>query len=397
MRIVHVSSSVFGGAGLAAFRLHSTMLKNNIESVFLSKTYENERLSCIKVNQDKSNDFYNRAINYILNRINKFINKKYDSFNFEYHSNIRTNYRVDKNCIKEDIIILHWVADFLDYKSFFNNIDKDSKIFIYVHDFNCIQGKLHTLFDKRKIDQKPLQIIETFYRKKKMSYYNKINNLKIIANSNYTYNVLNKSEFFPKASLYQINLGLPINELKPIDKKIAKSEQGFAKEDFIILFSANNLDSELKGFDRLLTIFNEFKTHSKFKFIGLGKTHCKSLLDQENFFNFNTWDPSEKSRLFSAADVTLSTSYEETFGQTIIESYACSTPVIVYNNAALPELVDHYKTGFIAKNENEVVNFLKLLFTNSLLKDKFIKNVREVFLKNYTSENQLRKIQKILN
>jgi glycosyltransferase involved in cell wall biosynthesis len=397
MRIVHVSTSVSGGAGIAAFRLHSTMLKNNFDSVLYSQTYENPDLSCFKVQITRPKGIIERGVNYVFNKLNNYQNKKYKAFNFEHYSNMRTLYRINEYCKKDDIIILHWVADFLDYKSFFSNIDKDSNIFIYVHDFNCIQGKLHALFDRDKINGKPLQIIEKYYRKKKMAYYNKINDLKIIANSNYTYDILSKSGFFSKAHLCKIYLGLPKDELNPIDKTLAKTQLGFNKKDFLILISANNLDSELKGFDRLLKIFNKFKTHLNVKFIGLGKTQCKALLNEDNFINFMTWDSSEKSKLFSAADVTLSTSYEESFGQTIIESYSCSTPVIVYNNGALPELVDHYKTGFIAEEDNDVFDFINLLLTDSVLKDKITKSAREIFLKKYTSIIQLSKLQELLN
>ena len=141
MRIVHVSTSVSGGAGLAAFRLHTTMLKNDFESVLYSQTYDNPDLSCFKVQITSHKDIISRGVNYLFN---KYINAKYNQFSFEYYSNMRTFYRIDKLCEKDDIIILHWVAGFLDYKSFFSNIYKDSKVFIYIHDFNIKQGKLHT-------------------------------------------------------------------------------------------------------------------------------------------------------------------------------------------------------------------------------------------------------------
>ena len=49
---------------------------------------------------------------------------------------------------------------------------------------------------------------------------------------------------------------------------------------------------------------------------------------------------------YSAADVLLSLSYEETFGMTIIEAMACGTPAIVYDNTAQPELITP-ETGII--------------------------------------------------
>lgn len=52
---------------------------------------------------------------------------------------------------------------------------------------------------------------------------------------------------------------------------------------------------------------------------------------------------------YSAADVLLSLSYEETFGMTIIEAMACGTPAIVYDNTAQPELVTP-ETGLVVAN-----------------------------------------------
>jgi glycosyltransferase involved in cell wall biosynthesis len=396
MRIVHVSTSVSGGAGLAAFRLHTTMLKNNFNSVLYSQTYENPDLSCIKVEITRPKGIIERVTNYVYNKINNYQNQKYKRFNFEHYSNLRTLYRIDKHCKKDDIIILHWVADFLDYKSFFRNIDKDSKLFIYIHDFNTIQGKLHTLFDRKKIKGTNLERIENYYLSKKIAYYHQIKNLKIIANSDFSYRILIQSGFFLKDSLFKISLGLPKGELIANDKKSAKINLGFKEHDFLILICSNIIESELKGFDRIMKIFNTFKNHSNIKFIGLGKLSTEYLINHDNFFNYETWDPEFKSKIFSASDVTLSTSYEETFGQTIIESYSCSTPVIVYNNAALPELVSHFETGFIANNDNDVYDFINLLFTNVALKDKLTKNAREIFLKKYTSSIQLSKLQELL-
>ena len=57
----------------------------------------------------------------------------------------------------------------------------------------------------------------------------------------------------------------------------------------------------------------------------------------------------ELSAFYSAADVLLSLSYEETFGLTIIEAMSCGTPAIVYDNTAQPELITP-ETGLVVAN-----------------------------------------------
>jgi glycosyltransferase involved in cell wall biosynthesis len=54
--------------------------------------------------------------------------------------------------------------------------------------------------------------------------------------------------------------------------------------------------------------------------------------------------------LYSASDIFLNLSDEESFGLTTVESMACGTPVIVYNRTASPEIVKD--TGIIVEKGN---------------------------------------------
>lgn len=55
---------------------------------------------------------------------------------------------------------------------------------------------------------------------------------------------------------------------------------------------------------------------------------------------------SSLSKLYSAADIFVHLSKEETFGKVIAEALACGTPAIVYDSTAMPEIVDK-KTGVV--------------------------------------------------
>jgi len=64
--------------------------------------------------------------------------------------------------------------------------------------------------------------------------------------------------------------------------------------------------------------------------------------------------------LFRRAKCTLFTSHwEEPFGLVMLESMACGTPVIALRKGAAPELIVHGKTGFLADNEEEMVEAMK--------------------------------------
>lgn len=56
----------------------------------------------------------------------------------------------------------------------------------------------------------------------------------------------------------------------------------------------------------------------------------------------------ELAKLYSAADVYVHLSREDTFGKVIAEALACGTPAIVYNATACPELVGEH-CGYVVK------------------------------------------------
>ncbi len=60
---------------------------------------------------------------------------------------------------------------------------------------------------------------------------------------------------------------------------------------------------------------------------------------------------SELAKLYSAADVFVHLSREETFGKVIAEALACGTPAVVYNSTAMPEIVDE-ATGRVVEPGN---------------------------------------------
>jgi glycosyltransferase involved in cell wall biosynthesis len=53
--------------------------------------------------------------------------------------------------------------------------------------------------------------------------------------------------------------------------------------------------------------------------------------------------------LYSAADLTVAPSKQEAFGKTLIESFACATPVVAFRSGGPIDIVDHRHNGFLAE------------------------------------------------
>lgn len=50
--------------------------------------------------------------------------------------------------------------------------------------------------------------------------------------------------------------------------------------------------------------------------------------------------------------------WDEPFGMSVIEALVCGTPVIAMNRGAMPEIIEHGVTGFLANNEEEFTDYM---------------------------------------
>jgi glycosyltransferase involved in cell wall biosynthesis len=106
--------------------------------------------------------------------------------------------------------------------------------------------------------------------------------------------------------------------------------------------------------------------------------------------------------VYSAADVMLVPSLQESFGQTASESFACGTPVVAFNSTGLKDIVDHQQNGYLAK-PYEVEDFAKgiiWVLENEQRLQKLSFYAREKAEQEFTLELQARRysalFQKIL-
>lgn len=70
--------------------------------------------------------------------------------------------------------------------------------------------------------------------------------------------------------------------------------------------------------------------------------------------------PREKNKLLGGAKALLfPIQWEEPFGLVMAEAMACGTPVIAYKRGSVPEIVKHGVTGYVVKDEKELIEAIK--------------------------------------
>lgn len=151
------------------------------------------------------------------------------------------------------------------------------------------------------------------------------------------------------------------NTLSPSDflmteKKEARKELSLPDKRLIV-FGAARIDDSIKGFDHLLQAIQlliDRKTFHKeelhlllFGRIKQMERVLASIPVSYTYFG-RVGSTMKLSQIYSAADVAASTSFYETFGQTLIEAQACGCIPVSFGNSGQADIIEHKKNGYLA-------------------------------------------------
>ena len=178
--------------------------------------------------------------------------------------------------------------------------------------------------------------------KQKRKLFTSVNDITIVPVSNWVGEIL-KQSYLKDYPIRVINNGIDVNVFSPQGRDGIKLKYGLV-DKFILLGVATEWERR-KGLHDFIELSKTLKDDEIIVLVGLKDDQIKTL--PENIIGITrTESTQELAEFYSSADVVMNISYEETFGLTTVEGFACGTPGIVYNTTASPELVDD-STGLI--------------------------------------------------
>ena len=134
------------------------------------------------------------------------------------------------------------------------------------------------------------------------------------------YNMVNTEVFKPVVSNFKERYGLS-------NKKI--------------ILGVSNVWDDRKGFDDFIRLSSMLDENYVIVLVGLDDKQIKRI--PRNVLGIKrTHDQKELAEIYSAADVFLNLSKEETFGMTTVESISCGTPAVVLKGTACEEIVNRF-------------------------------------------------------
>lgn len=418
-KILHISSSDFGGAGIAALRLHKAMLKQCIDSCFMSLDNQiNDGINYVRFNTKKETLIKPEQPilslkNYFLEKLTKRYSKKialynkslveqkekfeiiYNNENFEIFSTPFSNYDLtESEAYKNaDIIHLHWVAGYLDYPTFF---EKNKKPIVWtIHDENPFRGGFHYKEDEIRNRDKYGDLDRKYYQIK-LEAISKQEKLTIVSPSKWLAEEAIKSVALKKRRVLSIYNTLDLEIFKPINKVFSRQFWGIPENANVFMFAAQNITNKRKGFDLLLPIIqrNDLK-NTYYLIVGSNSTHLGS---RDNIiYTGSIYNDRLMSLAYSAADFFILPSREDNLPNTMLESIACGTPVISFPIGDTKELLEDSKCGTLANEIN--TEFLELEIKRAKNKEyNFIRDQIVGFGRdNFNMKKQLDLYTKIYN
>lgn len=345
-KILHISISDSGGAGLAASRLNTAMIQEGLDSKLLCLHKTSSLEGVVKFSDSVFRKIYRASrfpgCNYIRNRnILSRRNGRYEAFSFP-----TTDYRIDRHPLvrESDIINLHFIGGFVDLSSFFQNIKKP--VFWTLHDMNPFQGGFHYTEDMI-YNRNWFHDLDDRILLEKKKAYSHAQNLRIITLNNWMYRQSASSDLLRKFAHYIIPNTLNTKIFHPQDKHEWRVFFNLPHDKFIFLFVSFDLKNPRKGGDMLYESISRLDS-PEFHFCQIGKSHLSG--NMENKIQAIGYISQEEimAGLYSAVDAVIIPSREDNLPNVMMEALASGTPVIANPVGGITDVVRHMKNGILA-------------------------------------------------
>ncbi len=371
MKVTLINTSDSGGGAALACRRLMKALESQHADVEMLVQHKNSREARIHGIDEHvagrlkaSYDFYAERLPFM------FFQEKDETVRFAFSTaHTGTNISKKKEIVDADILHLHWInSGFLSINNLQQLADLKKPIVWTLHDMWAFTGGCHYSgsCDHFTIECGNCPFLKNPHKNdishkgwiEKKGFYNNTDKMVFVSCSNWLGDIARQSSLIGDFRIETIPNPIDTDTFSKKNKVEARAKWKIDPDVKIILFGAANIMDRRKGLWHLVDALNIYKNsyqgQEAVEIVIFGKNksfdtsdlpfrvHNLSVISSQN----------DMAELYSLADIFILPSLEDNLPNTVMESMACSTPVVAFNSGGIQDMVDHQVNGYLAAHRS---------------------------------------------
>lgn len=371
--IHHYSSFIDGGAGGAAIRLHQSLRSIGVASRFVYSKRRNQSKSKSHLDDSHVEAHWRpstRRENLLGNIRYQYHHQRFkfatadrpgdrDLFTSAHGPEITRIDPADHHA--GDVVHLHWINKFIDWKQFFASVPNTMPIVWTMHDMNPITGGCHfsggcenftngcgNCFQIKRPG--PNDISHRILDQKKNAVADR--KIHVVAPSRWLIEQARRSTVMRNvAEFHRIAYSIDVDQFRPIDRDTARRSLGLDPDEFIVVFGAMGVGNARKGAEFLIQALSSLANQKTLRLVTFGNGELPiGRRDMPAMTELGLLaDKRALQTAYAAANVFVMPSLEDNLPLTGLESLACGTPVIAFDAGGISDYVRPNQTGRLAR------------------------------------------------
>lgn len=417
LKVLSVCTSLGGGAGRAAYRIHQGVRGLGIDSRMLLKEGRSNDPNILTLEgfapKNPLYKVFDWTRNKCKNKIQHYRWNHYPERERIFMSDLRgTNLHGALRKLDYDVLHLHWVnSRFVHLK----DLPKDKPIVWTLHDSWPFCGVCHYFFECEHYKQEcgccPFlhsdradDLSHKVWQEKSEIYRDL--DLHIVSPSRWLADCAKQSSLMGRFPVKVIPNCLDVNAFRPLNEKEISprwrelSEVG--KNKPLLLFGANKATKDkIKGFSYLIAALKylEQQGHGDdFELVVFGAEASELGMDVNVPIHYVGYvgNTQELASLYNLADVMVVPSLTENLSCAIMESLSCGTPVVAFDIGGNGDMIEHQRNGYLAKEKDDADLAQGILWCLGHNQDNRLGlSAREKVLREYTFEAVCKKYMEL--
>ena len=362
MRVLIVNTAErTGGAAIAANRLLHALNHNGVEARMLVRDRKTDASEVVNIPPSwrlKAKFVWERGVIWLANGLSKKGIFQVDI------ANTGTDITRMPEFQQADVIHLHWVNQgFLSLGNLERIMASGKPVVVTLHDQWYFTGICHYSSDCEKyrtqcqhcpmLKSHVMDLARRVFDRKRAMYEDR--NLTFVGCSRWMADMARQSRLTQGHTVTNIPNAIDADVFKPMDKAAARQRHHLPADKKLILFGAQRITDERKGFRFLTEACEHIAMHhptlpKQLGVVVLGgdAQSVKEALPLPVYTVNYLSNEKEIAELYNAADLFVTPSLQDNLPNTIVEAMACGTPCVGFNVGGIPEMIHHQQDGYVA-------------------------------------------------